>query len=43
VAGQDVECFECTVEPIQNTFWITQDKRLVKVDAPGGVVIELTK
>ncbi|MCU0960129.1 MAG: lasso peptide biosynthesis protein [Pirellulaceae bacterium] len=42
VAGTDVACFECTVEPIQNTFWITRDNRLVKVDAP-GVVIELTK
>jgi hypothetical protein len=38
VAGQNVECFECFVEPIKNTFWITPDGRLVKVEAPGLVV-----
>ncbi len=33
VAEQEVECFECFVEPIKNTFWITRDGRLVKVEA----------
>ena len=23
VSGKEVECFECFVEPIKNTFWIT--------------------
>ncbi len=41
VAGQDIECFECAVAPLNNTFWITRDRRLVKVEAP-GVVIDLS-
>ncbi len=38
VAGKEVECFECFVEPIKNTFWITPAGRLVKVEAKGLVV-----
>ena len=41
VAEQEVECFECFVEPIKNTFWITRDGRLVKVEAR-GLAIELS-
>ena len=35
VGEKEVECFECLVEPIKNTFWITPDGRLVKVEASG--------
>jgi hypothetical protein len=35
VSGREVECFECLVEPIKNTFWITRDGRLMKVEAAG--------
>jgi hypothetical protein len=38
VGEKHVECFECFVEPIKNTFWITPDRRLVKVEAPGLVI-----
>ncbi len=41
LAGQEVECFECFVEPIKNTFWLTRDGRLVKVEAP-GLAIEVS-
>jgi len=41
VAGKNVECFECFVEPIKNTFWITPDGRLLKIEAP-GLVVEVT-
>ncbi len=38
VSGKEVECFECFVEPIKNTFWITPAGRLVKIEAKGLVV-----
>ncbi len=41
VSGREIECFECFVEPIKNTFWITRDGRLAKVEAP-GLAIDLS-
>jgi transglutaminase-like putative cysteine protease len=41
LGNAEQECFECWVEPIKNTFWITRDGRLVKVEA-GGLSIEVS-
>ncbi len=40
IAGKKVECFECDVAPIKNTFWITRDGRFVRA-SQGELVIEL--
>jgi len=42
IGGKKVDCFECRVTPINNTFWITRDGRLVRVTAGGGLVIEVS-
>lgn len=34
VTGHEVACFECDVALLNNTFWITRDRRLVRVEAP---------
>lgn len=38
VSGRDIECFECDVPGIKNTFWIARDGRLVKVEAANLVI-----
>ena len=40
IGGKDIECFECSVDPIKNTFWITRDGRFVRA-SQGDLVIEL--
>jgi len=40
IGGQDVECYECLVMPIKNTFWIAKDGRFVRAQQ-GNLVIEL--
>jgi len=40
IGGQEIECYECEVLPIKNTFWIARDGRFVKAQQ-GNVVIEL--
>ena len=30
IDGQEVDCFECDVDPINNKFWITRDGRFVR-------------
>jgi hypothetical protein len=40
IGGKEIECYECEVLPIKNTFWITRDGRFVKAQQ-GNVVIEL--
>ncbi|MFV1964818.1 MAG: transglutaminase family protein [Pirellulaceae bacterium] len=42
IAGKEVECFECEVAPIKNTFWITRDGRFVRAKQ-GSLVIEVTE
>jgi len=42
VAGEQIECFRCEVDPIGNTFWISTGGRLVKV-TQGNLTIELLK
>ena len=41
VSGHELECYECEVQPIKNTFWITKARQFVKAQQ-GGLVIELT-
>ncbi len=38
LGSEQVECFECNVEQIKNTFWISRDGRLVKVDIPSASI-----
>ena len=40
IGGQEIECFECQVDPIQNTFWISKDGRFVRAKQ-ADLVIEL--
>jgi len=40
IGATEVECFECFVEQIKNTFWITRDGRFVK-GGQGALVFEL--
>jgi len=40
VGGKEEECFECFVEQLKNTFWITRDGRFVK-GQQGPLVFEL--
>ncbi len=40
IGGNEVECFECDVAPIKNTFWFTRDGRFVRA-RQGELVIEL--
>ena len=42
IGDKQVECFECEVLPIKNTFWISRDGRFVRAKQ-GNVVIELTE
>ncbi len=42
IGDQEVECFECQVLPIKNTFWISRDGRFVRA-RQGDLVIELTE
>jgi hypothetical protein len=41
IGEREVECFECFVTLIKNTFWITPDGRLVRIEAAGGLAIDL--
>lgn len=40
VGGKEVECFECDLPSIKNTFWFTTDGRFVRAQQ-GDLVIEL--
>ena len=42
IGDKEVECFECQVAPIKNTFWISRDGRFVRVKQ-GELVIEVTE
>src|SRR5262249_19790406 len=42
IAGKKMECWECEVLPIKNTFWITTDGRFVKAQQ-GNLTMELTE
>ena len=42
IGDKDVECFECEVAPIKNTFWISRDGRFVRAKQ-GDLVIEVTE
>ena len=42
IGDKEVECFECEVLPIKNTFWISRDGRFVRAKQ-GDLVIEVTE
>ena|GEM_PF-3056499 len=42
IGGKQVDCFECEVSPIKNTFWVSRDGRFLRAKQ-GDVVIELVE
>ena len=40
IGGEEIECYECEIAPIKNTFWISTDGRFVRAKQ-GNLVIEL--
>ena len=42
IGGKQVDCFECEVSPIKNTFWVSRDGRFLRA-RQGDVVIELVE
>ncbi len=42
IGEDEVECYECEVMPIKNTFWISKDGRFVRAQQ-GNLVIELSE
>ncbi|MDG2220495.1 MAG: transglutaminase-like domain-containing protein [Rubripirellula sp.] len=42
LGGKQIECFECEVSPIKNTFWISKDGRFLRCQQ-GDLVIELVE
>ena len=41
IGGKEIECYECDVAPIRNTFWISRDGRLLRA-TQGGLSIEVS-
>ena len=42
IGGKEVDCFECEVSPIKNTFWVSRDGRFLRAKQ-GDLVIELVE